>query len=150
MDFNRMNIRNYHIYIKYVNTCNNHIVIKNLSNFRKHWIPVSQRDTTMSSWVSPTVLWRKEAWNIEILCPSSESFYIKSIICIYRLSMSVQDSTLLLWNQRCLCVWGGQCSWISCVTHTQQFVLDAPVTHQITSPRNPNNLWWPPWIWMIP
>ena len=136
MDFNRMNIRNYHINIKYVNTCNNHKVITNLSNFRKHWILVSQRDTTMSSWVSPTVLCRKEAWNIEILCPSSESFYIKSIICIYRLSMSVQDSTLLLWNQRCLCVGGSIfvdfmcytyptiCTW--CTSHPPNNVTKKP------------------------
>ena len=134
MDFNCMNIRNYHIYIKYVNTCNNHKVITNLSNFRKHWILVSQRDTTMSSWASPTVVWRKEAWSIEILCPSSESVYIKSII--YRLSMPVQDSTLLLWNQGWL--WGGGsifmdfmcytysplCTW--CTSHPPNNVTKKP------------------------
>ena len=137
MDFNRMNIRNYHIYIKYVNTCNNHIVITNLRNFRKHWIPVSQRDTTMSSWVSPTVLWRKEAETLR---------YCVHQVSLFTLNQLFLDSQCLSKTQHycygisVVCGGGIQFSWISCVTHTHHFVRDALVTHQITSPRNPNNL----------
>ena len=96
--------------------------ITELSDFRKHWIPATPKDTTMSFGASPTVCWRKKAWSMVTLCLSSESVYVKSN------QLFIDSKSLWLFV-------GDQFLWIKLVTNTHQFVRDAPVTQQITAPR---------------
>ena len=116
MEFSYMNISNY-MYVYRTIFFYKRVNITELSDFRKHWIPATPKDTTMSFGASPTVCWRKKAWSMVTLCLSSESVIVKSN------QLFIDSKSLWLFV-------GDHFLWISLVTHTHQFVRDAPVTHQ--------------------
>lgn len=50
------------------------ITVYHIIYFRKLWTQVTPKVMTTFSWASPTVFWRKEISDMEILCPSSKSY----------------------------------------------------------------------------